>query len=112
MIACWTGFLLQAKLHKQRSDTNCAESPWVSQRSQLPAQQFVWPAPPAGADPGTPAQGKFRKVRVVLGLQTAPSMLFALPLKADVLLGQHQALAAKTEPVYTDCDELLPHELS
>jgi hypothetical protein len=41
----------------------CAESPWVSQRGDLPAQQYLWPAPPAGADPGTPAQGKCRKVR-------------------------------------------------
>jgi hypothetical protein len=41
----------------------CAESPWVLQRSDLPAQQYLWPAPPAGADPGTPAQGKCRKVR-------------------------------------------------
>lgn len=70
--------LLQAKLHKQRSDTNCAESPWVSQRSQLPAQQFVWPAPPAGADPGTPAQGKFRKVRAGYRQTTAPCVMIAL----------------------------------
>jgi hypothetical protein len=34
---------LQAKLHVQRNDTNCAESPWVSSRADLPAQQFAWP---------------------------------------------------------------------
>jgi hypothetical protein len=64
---------LQAKLHKQRNDSNCAESPWVSQRSQLPAQQFVWPAPPAGADPGTAAQGSWRKVRLTIAA-LCPSM--------------------------------------
>eukprot|EP00882_Tetradesmus_deserticola_P013796 GHRQ01014652.1.p1 GENE.GHRQ01014652.1~~GHRQ01014652.1.p1 ORF type:complete len:219 (+),score=55.65 GHRQ01014652.1:723-1379(+) len=66
--ALWEDFFgsypeIQAKLHKQRHDSNCAESPWVSQRSELPAQQFLWPVPPAGADPGSPAQGKCRKVR-------------------------------------------------
>ncbi|WIA28955.1 hypothetical protein OEZ86_011477 [Tetradesmus obliquus] len=66
--ALWEDFFgsypeVQAKLHKQRNDSNCAESPWVSQRADLPAQQFLWPAPPAGADPGTPGQGKCRKVR-------------------------------------------------
>ncbi|KAF6254761.1 hypothetical protein COO60DRAFT_285516 [Scenedesmus sp. NREL 46B-D3] len=66
--ALWEDFFgsypeIQAKLHKQRNDSNCAESPWVSRRDELPPQQFLWPAPPAGADPGSPAQGKCRKVR-------------------------------------------------
>jgi len=53
---------LQAKLHRQRNDTNMAESPWVDARAQLPQQQFMWPAPPAGADPGVAAPGSCRKV--------------------------------------------------
>eukprot|EP00775_Hariotina_reticulata_P002431 gene2431-2735_t len=61
---------LQAKLHRQRNDTNVAESPWVASRAQLPQQQFLWPAPPAGADPGVAAPGSCRKVR----FEAAPSL--------------------------------------
>ncbi|KIZ00524.1 hypothetical protein MNEG_7441, partial [Monoraphidium neglectum] len=53
---------LQEKLHRLRNDANVHESPWVSQRAELPAELFAWEAPP-GAALGAPAAGKMRKVR-------------------------------------------------